>query len=179
MGRPIHFWRSAIICRMAYVTFAEAANKVGGARRLTKDIMVGHEDETAESHPFFDDMAEEASSDGDIALAAAGYVTPLESVTDPQFKSAVMGRTFHKVSETATQREEWIDKAEAAAAAYFANLAAGLVKLVGGEVVEDDLRDDGIFGQFDEEPLFQLGDPYAKIHDVYTDLGRGPSRRWR
>lgn len=161
---------------MAYVTWAEAADKVGGEQRLKTQVMVGHADETSEEHPFFDEQAETASADADAALKLARYEAPLETVTDAKFKGAVMGRLFDLLSETADSRPDWIDKLAESADAYFSQLSMGTIVVIGADREEAD-EDGGLFSHLDETPQFQLGDQYAGINDVYADLGPR-ARRW-
>lgn len=163
---------------MAYTTFAEVADKVGGVPRLVGDVMVGHADETEESHPFFDSQAEVADREVDIALAQGGYETPLTTpLTDAKLKNAHLGVLLGLLSETSSSREEWMIDLEEAGREYLAQIAARQVTVVGGEVVAEE-ADGGIFGQLDETPLFAIGDPYADVNSVYGNLGPGP-RSWR
>lgn len=165
---------------MPYNTFAETAAAVGGVQRLTSTVMVGHEDETLESHPFFDDKVLVADQEVDTALDSAGYETPLDSITDAKLKNAHLGVLLGLLSETSSAREQWMIDLEASGRAYLAQIAARQVAVIGAEPLAEE-ADGGIFGQLDETPLFAIGDPSADVNSVYADLGPGPRswRRWR
>ena len=162
------------------MTFAEVANAVGGAKRLVQDVYVGHEDETAESHPYFDMHAATADRDVDIALTAGGYETPLASMTDPKLRNAWLGIAIGYLSQASSDREEWMKDLEAAGVAFLARIAnrEDGITIIGAVEADETVDASGaIFGQV-PDGLFALDDPYSSVNTVYEYLGPGPRRRW-
>lgn len=165
---------------MPYMTFAQVADEVGGVQRLVQRVYVGgHEDETAEEHPYFDIQAAKADRDVNVALDRGGYETPLNALTDPKLRNAWLGIFIGYASQSSSQREQWMKDLQTAGEADLANIANGSLKVTGATVKEVDTSSEetGIWGDFDESPLFALGDPYSGINEVAPMLP-GPRRRW-
>jgi hypothetical protein len=163
---------------VAYLTFDEVAEAVGGARRLLTAVMVGSHGDTAESHPFFDRQLAVAAREVDVELARGGYAVPLDALTDPKVKNAALGILIGLLSETSSAREQWMIDLEAAGIAYLKRIGdRDGVTVLGA--TEDAAEERGeIFGSDPPTPLFALGDPYSGVNEVYGSLG--PSRRrWR
>lgn len=164
---------------MAYQTFAEVANAVGGEKRLLNDVYVGHADETAESHPYFDMHAATADRDVDIALDAGGYEYPLPSLTDPKLRNAWLGIVIGYLSQASSDREQWMKDLEAAGRADLAAIASGQLKVLGATEADDTEEADlAIMGQLPINSPFALDDPWSDVNRVYGSLGPSP-RRWR
>lgn len=163
------------------MTFAEVAEAVGGVKRLVKEggVYVGHHDETDESHPFFDEMAAISDADVNQALSAGGYEYPLASLTDPKLRNAWLGIQIGYLSQSSSDREQWMKDLEAAGRDYLALIASrapGVIVLGAVEADESDDASGAIFGQFEDNRLFSVGDPYSDMNSVYGSLGPGPRR---
>jgi hypothetical protein len=159
------------------MTFAEVADEVGGVKRLVNDVYVAHADETAENHPYFDLQAAAADRDVDIALTSGGYETPLASLTDPKLRTAWLGLVIGYLSKFSSDRQQWMKDAEESGRADLAAVASRQLKVLGAiEADESDDASGAIFGQFEDNRLFSVGDPYSDMNSVYGSLGPGPRR---
>lgn len=159
------------------MTFAAVADEVGGVKRLVNDVYVGHADETADAHPYFDTQAAAADRDVDIALTSGGYETPLASLTDPKLRTAWLGLVIGYLSKFSSDREQWMKDAEKSGRADLAAIASRELRVLGA--IEADETDDAagaIFGQYDGNRLFDIGDPYSDMNSVFKTLGPGPRR---
>ncbi len=161
---------------MAYLTFAEVAKEVKGTKRLL-EILAGTGD-TADVHPYFDSKAAETDATVNAALEQGGYVTPLAvPLTDGPLRNAWLGLMLHALLQTDSGKEAWVEKLYAAALAHLAKISNREGITVIGAAEDEESGVASVIGTFEEEAVFDLGDPYAQVHDVYADLGR--PRRWR
>lgn len=159
------------------MSFAAVADAVGGDKRLVQSVYVGHQDETADNHPYFDDMAAIADRDVNLALESGGYEYPLVSLTDVKLRNAWLGIVIGYLSQASSDREQWMKDLEAAGRADLAAIASRELKILGA--IEADESEDAsmsIFGQQDETRLFAVGDPFSSVNSVFSNLGPGPRR---
>lgn len=168
--------------RMAYMTFQQVADMVGGTKRLTGSdtepgVMVGGAADTEEAHPIFDMHAAVADREVDVALKRGGYETPLVALTDAKLRNAWLGIFIGLVSQSSSAREDWMKDLEKAGRADLAALSAGEFVVIGA--VEEDTSEqanEAIFGQHEAFADFDQSDPFSGMNRVYSNLGGGRTR---
>lgn len=164
---------------MPYATFPEVAAEVKGVKQL-KALLEGHAEDIAadddDEHPFFDAQSVVAQQLVDAALERAGYASPLEEpLTDLALRRAFAAIVVGLITQTDDNRQAWVNEFEKWGLDYINRIAEGTQPVIGAEVDEDDSFA-AVFGTHVDEPVFDLGDPYATAHSVFADLTT--RRRW-
>ena len=163
---------------MAYLSFAEVLDEVGGAKRYHEDVETGRA-ETEESHPFFDQKAADSDSEINAELRRGGFLIPLATpLTDGKMRNIALGIYLGRLTQTNSNRQQWMIELEKAAKADLKAIGDGGAIVIGAEVDESETAGGDIFGSDTENPIFDFGDPYSSANDVFASLGPGP-RRWR
>jgi hypothetical protein len=161
---------------MPYTTWAEVADKVDG-EKLLKALLIPQV-ETAEDHPYFDDQVAVADRLINVELERAGYIWPLpdEPLEDAALRRAAAGIVVGLISEGKSNRQPYMGELHKMGMKYITRIGDGEVKVLGAEVAG--ASDDDLFmgGSSVDEAVFDIGDPYAKAHDVFADLSM-PTRR--
>lgn len=152
---------------MAYVTWTEFADALQGEARM-KALNPKLAQETSETHPFFTSQLAIASRRADLALDAAGFVTPLESVDDPLLRNAIIGLLAHVLTETSSSREPFVDALRLSALAYFKDLAAGSITVIGATEDETPENVSLVMGTGHDAPVFDVG---GSSDRVFARLG--------
>lgn len=163
---------------MAYVTWAEVANAVEGEKRLINVVLAGRGD-TAGAHPYFDSLVVTATQMVNAALDRGGYQYPLdEPLQDAILRNTIIGLIVGEATRSSSARESWMEKMEDAAKKHLEQIEGGLTVL--GAVPKDGTQVEAqiIASLRLDEPVFDVDDPDARMHDVFSDLGPGP-RTWR
>jgi hypothetical protein len=160
---------------MPYTTWAEVADKVDG-EKLLKALLLPQV-ETAEDHPYFDDQVTVADRLINVELERAGYVWPLgEPLEDAALRRAAAGIVVGLISEGKSNRQKYMEELYKAGMKYITRIGNSEVKVLGAEVAGASDGDLFMGGSSVDEPVFDIGDPYARAHDVFADLSM-PTRR--
>jgi hypothetical protein len=162
---------------MAYLTWDEVAEAVQGEERLQSMLLPRIE--TEDDHPFFDQQLAVAQRRADVELEQAGYEVPLDSVTDPLLKNAIIGLLVGLLTEASSGREPFMDALYKAALEYFKRLGKGTITVLGAEVDDTPETESLMLGTTPDRPVFDYsGGADAEILHVLAPLGSGRAG-WR